>query len=292
MPRYKLTIEYNGTGLVGWQRQPNGPSVQSILEEAFANFSGVDVFIQGAGRTDAGVHATGQVAHVDLPRPYPTHEIRGAANFFVRPWPVSVLDVELVDDDFHARFSAIGRRYLYRILNRRAPPALDVRQVWHVPIPLDPDAMAQAAARLVGHHDFTSFRATECQARSPVKTLDRLEVHRVDDEIRIVTAARSFLHHQVRNMVGTLKLVGLGKWTPDDVSRALAARDRAAAGPTAIPDGLYLSEVMYPPTSDNRARNHRRDLRQGHVDQDEGGRGEETGTDHTLDDEGFDDHTE
>ncbi len=253
MPRYKLTVEYSGTGLVGWQRQPNGPSVQSILEEAFANFSGVDVYIQGAGRTDAGVHATGQVAHVDLPRIYPPHEIRGAANFFVRPWRVSVVDVQLVDDDFHARFSAVGRRYLYRILNRRAPPALDAGQVWHIGIPLDVDAMAAAAARLVGHHDFTSFRATECQARSPTKTLDQLEVHRVGDEIRIVTAARSFLHHQVRNMVGTLKLVGLGKWTPDDVSAALAARDRSAAGPTAIPDGLYLSEVMFPPRSDDPA---------------------------------------
>lgn len=256
MPRYKLTVEYSGTGLVGWQRQPNGPSVQSILEEAFANFSGVDVHIQGAGRTDAGVHATGQVAHVDLPRLYPPHEIRGAANFFVRPWPVSVLEVQLVDDDFHARFSAIGRRYLYRILNRRAPPALDAGHVWHIGIPLDTEAMAAAAARLVGHHDFTSFRATECQARSPLKTLDRLEVHRVGDEIRIVTAARSFLHHQVRNMVGTLKLVGLGKWTADDVSAALAARDRSAAGPTAIPDGLYLSEVMFPPRSDDRLGDH------------------------------------
>ncbi len=292
MPRYKLTIEYNGTGLVGWQRQPNGPSVQSILEEAFANFTGADVYIQGAGRTDAGVHATGQVAHVDLPRHYPTHEIRGAANFFVRPWPVSVLNAELVDDRFHARFSAIGRRYLYRILNRRAPPALDMRQVWHVPIPLDTDAMSAAAARLVGHHDFTSFRATECQARSPVKTLERLEVHRIDDEIRIITAARSFLHHQVRNMVGTLKLVGLGKWTPDDVSLALAARDRSAAGPTAIPDGLYLSEVMFPAPSDDRAGNHRRHLRQRHVDQDQGCSGKESATQNDLDDESFDDHAE
>jgi tRNA pseudouridine38-40 synthase len=292
VPRYKLTIEYDGTGLVGWQRQPNGPSVQSILEEAFASFSGVDVFVQGAGRTDAGVHATGQVAHVDLPRPYVAHKIKGAVNFFARPWRVSVIDVEPVPDDFHARFSAIGRRYLYRILNRRAPPALGAGQVWHVPVPLDADAMAAGAARLVGHHDFTSFRATECQARSPIKTLERLEVHRVDDEIRIVTAARSFLHHQVRNMVGTLKLVGTGKWTPDDVSHALAARDRSAAGPTAVPEGLYLSEVVYPATSDDRVGNHRRHLRQGHVDQDEGGSRQEAGAEDGLDDEGFDEHAE
>jgi tRNA pseudouridine38-40 synthase len=246
MPRYKLTVEYDGTGLVGWQRQAEGPSVQSILEDGFKRFTGEDVFVQGAGRTDAGVHATGQTAHADLKRGYPPHEIRGALNFHVRPAAVAVLDVEPVPADFHARFSAIGRRYLYRILNRRAPPALERGHVWHMGAALDADAMAAGARYLIGHHDFTSFRASECQARSPLKTLDRLDVARIGDEIHIVAAARSFLHHQVRNMVGTLNLVGLGKWRPEDVREALEAQDRAAAGPTAPPEGLYLTEVTYP----------------------------------------------
>ena len=247
MPRYKLTLEYDGTGLVGWQRQTNGLSVQEILETACGRLTGTSVLVQGAGRTDAGVHATGQIAHVDLPRPYEPARIRGALNFHVRPHAVSVLEVEAVPDAFHARVSATRRRYLYRILNRRAPPALERNHVWFVAVALDADAMAEGARHLVGHHDFTSFRASECQAPSPVKTLDLLEVERVGEEIRIITAARSFLHHQVRNMVGTLKLVGSGQWQPDDVATALAARARAAAGPTAPPEGLCLTEVGYEP---------------------------------------------
>jgi tRNA pseudouridine38-40 synthase len=245
VPRYKLTLEYDGTGLVGWQRQPNGPSVQEILETAFLRFTGAEIFVQGAGRTDAGVHALGQTAHVDLPRAYGPEEIRGALNFHVKPAAVAVLAVEPVTEDFHARLSAMRRSYLYRILNRRAPPALDAHRVWHVAVPLDAEAMAAAAGHLLGRHDFTSFRASLCQARSAVKTLDRLEVARVGEEVRIVAEARSFLHHQVRNMVGTLKLVGAGQWRPEDVAAALAARDRAAGGPTAPPTGLYLTRVGY-----------------------------------------------
>jgi tRNA pseudouridine38-40 synthase len=247
LPRYKLILEYDGTGLVGWQRQTNGLSVQEILETACERLTGTSVLVQGAGRTDAGVHATGQAAHVDLPRPYEPARIRGALNFHVRPHAVSVLQVEAVPDAFHARVSATRRRYLYRILNRRAPPALERNHVWFVAVALDAAAMAEGARHLLGHHDFTSFRASECQAPSPVKTLDLLDVERVGEEIRIVTAARSFLHHQVRNMVGTLKLVGAGQWRPDDVAAALAARDRAAAGPTAPPEGLCLTEVGYEP---------------------------------------------
>jgi tRNA pseudouridine38-40 synthase len=247
VPRYKLTLEYDGTGLVGWQRQTNGLSVQEILETACARMTGSAILVQGAGRTDAGVHATGQIAHIDLPAPDPPDNIRGALNFHVRPNAVSVLSVEPVENGFHARVSATRRSYLYRILNRRAPPALERNHVWFVAAPLDAVAMAAGARHLLGHHDFTSFRATECQAASPVKTLDRLDVTRVGEEIRIVTEARSFLHHQVRNMVGTLKLVGVGQWRPEDVAAALAARDRGAAGPTAPPEGLYLTSVGYEP---------------------------------------------
>ena len=247
MPRYKLTIEYDGTGLVGWQRQPNGPSVQAILETAVERFTGKFSPVQGAGRTDAGVHATGQVAHVDLDRPYRVSEVQGALNYHVKPAAISILAVERVPDSFHARLSANHRAYIYRILNRRAQPAIERNHVWHVPLPLDLEAMIAGAAHLVGHHDFTSFRAALCQAKSPVKTLDSLTLTRVGDEIHVVPEARSFLHHQVRNIVGTLKLVGAGQWHPDDVKRALDARDRAAAGPTAPPDGLYLTKVLYPP---------------------------------------------
>ena len=246
MPRYKLTIEYDGTGLLGWQRQPMGPSVQEILETAVERVTGKACFVQGAGRTDAGVHATGQVAHVDLDRPFRIGEVQGALNYHVKPAAVTVLAVEQVPDSFHARLSANHRAYVYRILNRRAPPAIERNHVWHVPVALDLDAMIAGAAHLVGHHDFTSFRAAMCQARSPMKTLDRLEITRVGEEIRVVPEARSFLHHQVRNIVGTLKLVGAGQWQPDDVKRALDARDRSAAGPTAPPDGLYLTAVRYP----------------------------------------------
>ena len=246
MPRYKLTIEYDGTGLVGWQRQPTGPSVQEILETAVERFTGRRSLVQGAGRTDAGVHATAQVAHVDLDRPYRVSEVQGALNYHVKPAAVSILGVERVPDHFHARLSANHRAYLYRILNRRAPPAIERDHVWHVPVALDLDAMIEGAAHLVGHHDFTSFRAAMCQARSPLKTLDSLTLTRVGEEIHVVPEARSFLHHQVRNIVGTLKLVGAGQWRPDDIKRALDARDRAAAGPTAPPDGLYLTGVRYP----------------------------------------------
>jgi tRNA pseudouridine38-40 synthase len=246
MPRYKLTVEYDGSGLVGWQRQSTGLSVQEILETGFERFAG-PAFVQGAGRTDAGVHATAQVAHVDLAEPLPSGKIQGALNFHIRPHAVSVVAVERVADDFHARLWATRRSYLFRILNRRAPPALDRGRIWHVSAPLDVSAMAAAAAHLVGHHDFTSFRAKFCQARSPLKTLDRLDVTRDGDEVRIVAEARSFLYHQVRNMVGTLKLVGGGQWRPADVALALAARDRAAGGPTAPPDGLYLTGVFYDP---------------------------------------------
>jgi tRNA pseudouridine38-40 synthase len=247
VPRYKLTLEYDGTGLVGWQRQTNGLSVQEILETAFEKLTGQPAYVRGAGRTDAGVHATAQTAHVDLPRAYRPDEIRGAINFHVRPAAVSVLAVEAVGDDFNARISATKRSYLYRILNRRAPPALERNHVWYVGVALDAEAMAEGAKRLAGHHDFTSFRASECQSQTAMKTLDRLDVARVGDEVHIIAEARSFLHHQVRNMVGTLRLVGVGQWQPDDVARALAARDRSAGGPTAPPQGLYLTGVGYAP---------------------------------------------
>ena len=247
MPRYKLTIEYDGRDFVGWQRQDNGPSVQAALEAAVHAFCGEQVLVQGAGRTDAGVHALGQVAHVDFLRPHTTKTVRAAINHHVQLAAVAVLAAEEVDAAFHARFSATGRRYRYRILNRRAPPALDRGRVWWVPAPLDAAAMQAAAAVLPGRHDFTSFRAVQCQAASPVKTLDRLEVERVGAEIVVTAAARSFLHRQVRNMVGTLKLAGEGKWTAADVAAALAARDRARAGPTAPAQGLYLEAVVYDP---------------------------------------------
>ncbi len=246
MPRYKLTIEYDGTGLVGWQRQPQGLSVQQALETAIEKFCGERVIVHGAGRTDAGVHALAQVAHVDLAREHPVETIRGALNHHLRPATISVLAADPVAADFHARISAIGRVYRYRILNRRPPPMLDRMRVWHVAPPLDLAAMQAGAAHLVGNHDFSTFRDSLCQAKSPVKTLDALEVSRIGEEIHIEARARSFLHHQVRNMAGTLKLVGLGQWTPDDVATALAARDRRAGGPTAPAEGLYLVEVAYP----------------------------------------------
>ena len=245
MTRYRMTVEYDGSGYVGWQRQQNGPSVQAALEEAVFAYSGETVRVFGAGRTDAGVHALGQVAHVDLARPGGADTLRSAVNAHLRHQPVCVVEAEEVDGGFDARFSATRRTYLYRILNRRPPPALDRGRVWHVGPPLDADAMHRAAQRLVGHHDFTTFRASECQARSPVKTLDLLEVRRAGDEIRVTAEARSFLHRQVRNMVGTLERVGAGRRSADDVAAALEARDRAAAGPTAPACGLYLKAVGY-----------------------------------------------
>jgi tRNA pseudouridine38-40 synthase len=245
MPRYRLLVEYDGTPFVGWQRQENGLSVQGVLEEAVFKLCGEALAISAAGRTDARVHATGQVAHVDLPREYPPDTVRNALNYHMKAKPVVVVAAELVSDDFHARFWATGRAYLYRILNRRAPSALDRTRTWWVPVELDVAAMAEGARHLLGHHDFTTFRASECQAKSPMKTLDVLDIARVGDEIHITAAARSFLHHQVRNMVGSLKLVGDGRWQPEDMARALAACDRKAGGPTAPPTGLYLTHVRY-----------------------------------------------
>jgi tRNA pseudouridine38-40 synthase len=245
MPRYKLTLEYDGRDLVGWQRQANGLSVQEVLETAVERFCGTAVRVHGAGRTDAGVHALAQVAHLDLPRAASPEVIRNALNHHVKPAAIAVLDVEEVAASFDARRSARSRFYLYRILNRRPPAVLEAGRVWHVGPPLDADAMQEAAQLLLGKHDFTTFRDTLCQAKSPVKTLDRLEVTRRGEEIRIEAQARSFLHHQVRNIAGTLKLVGAGKWRVRDVAAALAARDRRAGGPTAPPDGLYLVAVHY-----------------------------------------------
>ena len=245
MPRYKLTIEYDGAGLVGWQRQANGLSVQEALETAIAKFCAERATVHGAGRTDAGVHALAQTAHLDLARRVAPEVLRSAVNHYLRPAAISVLSAEPVPDEFDARLSATGRVYLYRILNRRAPPALERGRVWHVAPPVDIEAMGAGARHLIGHHDFSTFRDSLCQAKSPLKTLDALAVRRAGDEIHIEARARSFLHHQVRNMAGTLKLVGLGRWHPDDVARALAARDRRAGGPTAPAEGLYLVEVCY-----------------------------------------------
>jgi tRNA pseudouridine38-40 synthase len=245
MSRYKLTLEYDGGGFVGWQRQDNGPSVQEALETAVKAFCGETVTSFAAGRTDAGVHALGQVAHVDLAKETTADTVRDALNFHLKPAPIAVLKAEAVGEDFHARFSAKARLYRYRIVNRRPPLALDRGRAWLVGIELDAAAMHDAAQAFVGHQDFTSFRATLCQAKSPLKTLDVLEVRRAGEDIVIEARAQSFLHHQVRNMVGTLKLVGEGKWTRADVAAALAARNRSAAGPTAPPEGLYLAEVWY-----------------------------------------------
>lgn len=245
MTRWKLTLEYDGGPFVGWQRQANGTSVQQVLEEAVLGFTGESALVQGSGRTDAGVHALGQVAHVDLAKEVGADTVRLALNDHLKGWPVVVLAAEAVTEDFHARFSATRRRYLYRLLNRKAPPTLDKQRVWWLPIALDAAAMHDAAQVLVGHHDFSSFRAAECQAASPVKTLERLDVARAGEEIHVTAAARSFLHHQVRNMVGSLSLVGRGKWRARDLRAALEARDRRAAGPTAPPQGLYLEEVRY-----------------------------------------------
>ena len=246
MPRYRVTLEYDGTPFVGWQVQASGASVQGRLTEAILKFSGESVALRGAGRTDAGVHALAQVAHFDLARAWPTHTVQAAVNFHLKPDPIAIVACAIVADDFDARFSAVARHYLYRILARPAPPVLDRDRVWWVPQPLRLAPMAEAAAMLVGRHDFTTFRAAGCQAKSPVKTLDKLEVTAVAEEIRIAASARSFLHNQVRSMVGSLKLVGEGKWTASDLRAALDARDRAACAPVAPPHGLYLVRVDYP----------------------------------------------
>jgi tRNA pseudouridine38-40 synthase len=243
--RWKLTIEHDGRPYVGWQRQAKGQSVQQEIEEAITKFSGETVRLHGAGRTDAGVHALGQVAHFDLERPTDAKVVREALNHYLRPQPISILSAEEADPHFHARMSARRRRYRYIVLNREARPALAIGRAWHVPYRLDVAAMGEGASHLIGQHDFTSFRATECQAKSPVKTLDRLDIVGDDANLIFEVSARSFLHHQVRNMVGTLILVGRGKWQPEQIAQALAARDRSAAGPTAPPDGLYLVGVDY-----------------------------------------------
>ena len=245
MPRYRLIVEYDGGPFVGWQRQDNGPSVQGALEDAIEKMSAERVTVTGAGRTDAGVHAYGQVAHFDLEKEFEPGKIRDGLNHFLRPAPVVVLDAVIADADFHARFSATGRHYLYRILNRRSPPALEAGRIWHVTARLDAEAMQNAAQVLVGQHDFTTFRAAECQARSPVKTIDQLQISRRGEEIHIEASARSFLHHQIRSFTGSLKLVGEGKWSKADLKAALDAKDRAACGPVAPPDGLYLTRVDY-----------------------------------------------
>jgi tRNA pseudouridine38-40 synthase len=245
MPRYKLTIEYDGAPFAGWQLQPDHPTVQGALETAVKATCGEDVRVHGAGRTDAGVHALGQVAHCDIAKHFAPGRLRDAMNAHLRPHPIAVRSAEIVPETFEARFSAVKRHYLYRIANTRANLALDVGRVWRVPRRLDSDAMHAAAQCLIGKHDFTTFRDTECQAKSPEKTLDRLDVAREGDAIRIVTSARSFLHSQVRSMVGSLVWVGQGRWSADDLATALAARDRAACGPVAPPEGLYLVRVDY-----------------------------------------------
>lgn len=246
MTRWKLTIEYDGGPFMGWQRQEHGASVQQALEEALQRMTGEPARFIAAGRTDAGVHALAMSAHVDVTRELTAHRLREGLNALIRPHPVSILEVEPVADDWHARFSCLGRRYLYRILSRRAPPALDSGRVWHIPVPLDADAMGAGAAHLVGRHDFTTFRSAQCQSDSPVKTLDRLEITKVGGEIHVAAAARSFLHHQVRSMVGCLALVGRGQWAPDDMKKALEAKDRSALGFNAPPHGLYFVEAVYP----------------------------------------------
>jgi tRNA pseudouridine38-40 synthase len=249
MTRWALLLEYDGTPFVGWQRQINGLSIQEVFEQAASHLnSGRPVASVVAGRTDAGVHAEGQVVHADLPDRHSAKAIREALNYYMKPHPVVVLDTARVPEDWSARFSANLRTYRFRILNRPSRPALMTARVWHIPVPLDAAAMQAAAYRMIGRHDFTSFRAASCQARSPIRTLDRLDVIRHDDIIEVVTEARSFLHHQVRNFVGTLKLVGEGRWPIERVTTALEARNRAAAGPTAPPDGLTLVRVGY---SDN-----------------------------------------
>lgn len=245
MFRYRLTIEYDGAPFSGWQRQPDRPSVQQALEQAIFAMSGETVTTQAAGRTDAGVHALGQVAHFDLARAWDGFRIREALNYHLRPAPVAILDAVAVGADFEARFSARARHYQYRILNRRAPAALERGQVWHVPMALDAEAMDEAAGLILGRHDFTTFRSSECQANSPLRTLDLLRVRRHADHVVIDASARSFLHHQVRSMVGSLKLVGEGKWAPADLRAALDARDRSRCGAMAPAAGLFLTGVDY-----------------------------------------------
>ncbi|WP_293678703.1 tRNA pseudouridine(38-40) synthase TruA [uncultured Phenylobacterium sp.] len=245
MPRYRLVIEYDGRPYHGYQAQAGLPTVQAALERAVTAFCGEDLRVSAAGRTDTGVHAAGQVAHVDLAKAWPAETVRNALNAHLVPEPISVLEASVAEGDWHSRFSATGRRYRYRILNRASPPALDQGRVWHVKKPLDASAMHAAAQVLVGHHDFTTFRDLACQAKSPMKTLDVASVARDGEEVILEFASRSFLHRQVRSMTGTLAEVGVGRWTVDDVAAALAARDRKACGPVAPAQGLYLTHVSY-----------------------------------------------
>jgi tRNA pseudouridine38-40 synthase len=245
MPRYRLTLEYDGRPYCGFQLQASQPSVQGALEKALTGFCGEAVRVTAAGRTDTGVHATGQVVHVDLTKDWRAEVVRDALNAHLVPEPIAVLAAELASDDFHARFSAKGRRYLYRILNRQAPPTLERGRVWHVKKPIDAAAMHAAAQALVGQHDFTTFRDAACQAKSPVKTLDRAGVWREGEAVLVEFAARSFLHRQVRSMTGSLAEVGLGRWSAEDLAAALKAKDRKACGPVAPADGLYLVGVVY-----------------------------------------------
>jgi len=245
--RFALTVEFDGRPFMGWQRQPHGPSVQEAIETAARQITGEEILLHAAGRTDTGVHGLAMRAHLDVAKPLTPFRLMEALNACIRPHPVAILACEIVPDDWHARFSCIGRRYVYRIVNRRAPLALEAGRAWRVPLPLDADAMHQAAGVLLGNHDFTTFRAAHCQAKSPVRTLDMLDVVRIGDRIEVHAAARSFLHHQVRSMVGCLAMVGEGKWSADDLEDALEARDRAALGFNAPPDGLYFASAVYPP---------------------------------------------
>ncbi|TAH37749.1 MAG: tRNA pseudouridine(38-40) synthase TruA [Alphaproteobacteria bacterium] len=245
MNRYKIIIEYDGTPFVGWQRQNNGTSVQGCLEEAIYKFCQERVTVTGAGRTDAGVHALSQVAHFDCARDLDSFKISEALNFHLHPHPIAILGAEKVDENFHARFSAKERSYIYRIVNRRAPLAVDRNRAWQIPLPLDAEAMQQAAQHLVGTHDFSTFRDSECQAKSPIKTLHEISVARDGENISVFVRAPSFLHHMVRNITGSLVQVGLGKWGVENFIRVRDAKDRKVGGPTAPPDGLYFLKVSY-----------------------------------------------
>jgi tRNA pseudouridine38-40 synthase len=246
MTRFALTVEYDGRPFMGWQRQPHGPSVQQAIEDAARSVTGETVAVHAAGRTDAGVHALAMRAHLDIAKPFTPFRLMEALNARVRPHPIAILDCETVADDWHARFSCTGRRYVYRIVARRARLALETGRAWRISPPLDTDAMHEAAQLLVGLHDFTTFRSVHCQSESAIKTLDRLDVVRDGDRIDVHAAARSFLHHQVRSMVGCLSLVGQGRWSADDLRDALEARDRTALGLNAPPDGLYFVGAVYP----------------------------------------------
>lgn len=245
MKRYRLTVEFDGRPFMGWQRQKHGPSVQGAIEEAGFSITNHPSPVQAAGRTDAGVHGLAMTAHIDIAREFTPFRLMEALNARLKPQPIAILACEFVDSEWHARFSCVGRRYLYRIINRRAPLALEAGRAWRITKPLDAEAMDKAAKRLIGLHDFTTFRSVHCQSQSPVKTLDNLDVTRNGDSIEITAAARSFLHHQVRSMVGCLALVGQGQWNADTMSEALEARNRAALGFNAPPDGLYFTQAIY-----------------------------------------------